>query len=401
MKKSLFFTILAFVFSSCGGSGGTSSFSKVTEATMTSVPMIKDSETITAQSIAFKKTSNLKAISSSELDFTQLAASGENAEQIKSFFKLECHMNSDSTNFCPEGIDYFYSDESPDDYKLTIGTLIGLVYHAIMYGQNIYNSDPSYKTCTKGDNAVELTDQTPYFEGQTSHPLIITIDDFFDCVSSFTYEGPAVYTTYSKATNDDRYGIITARKEAPSEFYDDSSDITQVYASQVNTEGVPELIASNSASTNSMHNRAIILANVATHKFAAKYHSSDANYLVAIGKAGVNADGTWVTGNYLVKSVTGGTTKIYCIANGETPTVVSATDCEDITDLITLDGTTNWTDADLPTYLGITDTTDLANLANFFTELNNGNPLDANQVPELPASGGHDEFPANITATAN
>jgi hypothetical protein len=131
MKKliltTLSLTVTTIFFMSCGDSSSssnstaTTSFNNVTSTTMGSAPMITNAVT----TASFETTVNS----------THMSA-------IQSFFKLECHMNSAEEDFCPTGIAHTY--ETGDERKLTVSTLIGLVYHAIMYGKNIYgNSDIS------------------------------------------------------------------------------------------------------------------------------------------------------------------------------------------------------------------------------------------------------------------
>lgn len=389
MKKIFILGGVLGFFACGGGGGGSSAFSEVTEATMTSVPMIKDSEDFTTASVLAKK----KTIAIKNFTFVEGAMDSEPEAQIKQFFKLECHMNTDRSNFCPDNLNPapVYSETSPDEYKLTIGTLIGLIYHAVMYGENIYSHDDSYKTCATGDNAATLTANTPYFDGATSHNFILNIPNFFDCVSSFNYDGVLNYTTYYKAEAGDRFGIITARKS------ESSSDITEVYASQLNAAGVPTLIASNSASYNTMNNRSIILANVETHKFVSKYqtvtNTSQTQTIIAIGKAGVNSDGIWVDGYYLVKSVIGDTTNIYCIHNAEIPVVSAASNCSDIIAELTLDGTDSWSNADIAGFMGL-EAPDTTYLANFINILKTGEVLNANLVPSSAS-----QFPSVISAS--
>jgi len=389
MKLTLIFVSLIFTLSCGGGKKGLEAFNNITKATMSSVPMMIESKGIDSSS--FKTTD--KNLSTSDLGFTT-TIENEHKNFIQGFFKLECHMNSKKSNFCPENLNpkpEYNKKGVNDQYKLTISTLIGLVYHAIMYGENIY-SGSGYKTCQKGDNASSLVNNTPYYDGNAIHDLVINIPDFFDCVSDFTYAGSKVYSTYHKAENDDLFGVITSRynvgQEGTPVTY--SSDIFQIYASQVE-DGFPKLIAANLAAYNTMLNRAIIIADISYNKFVAKYHTKQNNkshLLNAIGQAGVDSQGNWVKGNYVVRTNIEGDIKTFCMENGETPTILAGSECSDLENIIG-----NWSNIDLKAYFDLSDEDD-ERLANFINKLNTDTAFSENEIPS-----NHNSFPQTITAS--
>jgi len=394
MKLKLIFLSLIFVLSCGGGKKGVEAFNNITKATMSSNPMIKEDANFTTSSISSK---NLKSTS---ITFEN-EMHADHMTRIKDFFKLECHM--DNVDFCPEGLGH--KNIETDPYKLTITTLIGLVYHAIMYGNNIYGGT-GYKTCSSGNlSNAPLPSKVPNFGGKEN--MVIGISNFFDCVSSFKFKGDedevnTSYATYYSAASDDAYGVIFSRYNTVSGGYSASSDISQVYASQVGADNNPKLIAANIASYNTMDIRAIIMANTQDNTFVVKAQSNgdhespdgnNFNLIYAIGKAGVKPNGDWVEGYYLLKSVLNASddsaAKYFCIKNGVRPEVVSDENCESI-----LEDIDNWSNIDLESYFKITNENDKERLKNFISLLKDGNFLSSNLVPS-----GHDVFPQTITAS--
>lgn len=256
---------------------------------------------------------------------------------LAKFFKQECYMPMGSDNewggFCPNSVKEEYDaaisggdgvaegSEFFSKYKLSSGTLIGLIYHAQMYGNVGANSND----CA-ASGGTDLT--TP------NHPNFINVQDatgvpgkfvvhyptgspLFSCVKTNQWDNQAAtYSTFGFAENSTN--VLTARYGQPyGDIPDQQTDIFQVYLSFVpDTETTkPLFLAFNHPSAQGT--RAIVLTNLVEHKFAVKYRMGNSE-VVSVGVGGVDAtSGEPVPGHYIARVVgSESDAGVYCVNNG-------------------------------------------------------------------------------------
>lgn len=332
--------------------------------------------------------------------------SSSNQSLIESFFKLECHNDNGSLNFCPSGV-----DSTSLNTKFSTTTLIGLLQHADMYLSNIYTVEnivdpetgesvetPTYKTCEKGSPSYTLTNHTPVYTPTDANTFVLDFGSLFDCVGDFVFVSNTSYALYSKAEDNLHFAGLTSRKQDTGSVNGTNytmSDIFQSYVRRSET-GSPVILGFNLASYSdwsatggdSSGERAILITNISNHRFIVKFimglpedpqYTDGYAYIVAIGTAGYDpSNSSWVSGYYLVE------TKFHddgaamtCVQNGATPAMVQgptsiatwtapAADqpCGDVAGLFSAEG---WTFAALLEWLGATaDATNLASFESFF-----------------------------------
>lgn len=328
---------------------------------------------------------------------------------LYNFFKQECYMPSaDGTSydgFCPADVNAeldaaLAGNQSIGDgsdlfnaYKLTSGSLIGLIYHAQMYSQG-----PGFSNnCASYEASDLVTAHAPAFLGGTSDPDKYVLD-YFDtlyCVKANSWDGNTMYSTFGYDETATSLSNLTARYRAPYNGVADpgQTDIFQVYVaidSTTKDAAIPTatLMAFNYTATgDDTGARSIILTNLVDHKFAVRYtnsHSDRNEHIIAMGIGGVDkTTGAAVAGYYMVKhivtdvantTVTSSTS--YCVDN-ETGTYNDAvyTDCTDsgITWPITAS-------SQIETYLNIS-AADSTNLTNFLSFFEDSDQMDATLFP--------------------
>ena len=339
------------------------------------------------------------------LTFESDASDTDKIAAIQTFFKLECHNDDNSVNFCPSGV------AASDSNKFTAQTLIGLVYLAEMKGKDIYNdSAAKFKTCEAGVTHSALTNHIAYYDigggPGTFEPVVLPFGSLLDCVSTFTETSGAntntTYSAYSKATTGDVYAYVSSRKGAVTSL-GTMSDVFQGYMSK--SGGNPEVVAFNLASYNletastTFGNRVVLIVNVTTHKFAVKTGDGNGNSLMAMGKAGYDpSTGTYTDGYFVVRVLTNTAARVYCIKNSATPTVVAGSNCTDIVVGLGTTSGTGWSAAQVATYLGM-NSTDAANVADFITGNSNfpSSTTGINNSTEI----GYPEAPCNVSSTCD
>lgn len=379
MKKLLVFACLPLFMMACGGGGSDvpNDLLNSTSEMAKSLPMI--SGAITASSVGVDA-----------LTFDTVA-DATHVAMIQDFFKLECHDDSGSINFCPSGV------TADDTNKFTTTTLLGLVYHAEMKGKDIYGGDDTYKTCAKGETPTALTNHVVHYvlndgsEG-TDNPMVLPITDAFDCLGTFTYEGLPNYSAYHKAEAGNTFAYLTTRyQHALSGSV--MSDVFEAYMSNASGSSILgfNLASFDDKTTGDYANRVVLIANATSHKFAVKMDNGYNKRLIAIGKGGYDSGtNTYVDGYFVVRTNDGTTTKLYCIKNAAAPLIVAATFCNDIVaNLGTTSGNT-WTGAAVATYLGL-GTADATYLDSFingdtYTTMIGVNNTDNITYPYAPCS---------------
>lgn len=321
---------------------------------------------------------------------TNISQDGE----LSLFFKQECYMPNDAgtsyEGFCPadvraeldtamdaggigEGSDVF------SKYKLSATTLIGLVYHAEMYSQG-----PGLSNDCDSLNANSLaTNHSPVFTGGTDpDKFVIDYSQMLSCVKTNNWGGNTTYATFGYNDNADNPAIanLTARWGLPyGDQPDAQSDIFQVYLAfdkdTVDADSpTPTFLGFNFVSAGG--SRAVILSDLTSHKFAARYFSrvsdSDAKQIVAVGTAGVDkTTGTAVTGHYSVADLSG-TPEHQCVDNTTGNYEADSSLCA--VDLTTMTGDTIETFLDMSSE----DSTNLSGFLEFFA---NDDVMDTTKAP--------------------
>lgn len=401
MKRSvfmMFFVAVLFAFVSCSSSSGDSDSSSNPESGLELASnSAKATPQIPSGTLLLSVSKNLSPVKD---------ATSESLNMIESFFKLECHTDNNSLNFCPAGV-----DSTSLDTKFSTTTLIGFIQHADMYLNNIYQYDmvpnpetgisvltPTYKACGKGTNPAELVNHTPIYSPTNSNTFMVDFGSMLDCVSQFVFVNKTDYGVYAKADDNLHFAAAITRKQESGSVGSVSytpSDIFQSYVRRSST-GAPVILGFNLAAfsyysegaSNNTGQRALLITNISSGKFVVKYdmraefldYTDKNTSLVAIGIAGYDpTSGSWQTGNYLVKvKFHDEDATMTCVKNAATPelldnTPVSAetwtdSDTPSCTDVNGFFAETGWTWTELLTWLGATeDATQLAGFEDFFS----------------------------------
>lgn len=294
----------------------------------------------------------LPAISSSS-NSPALQAVGDDVTdtEISNFFKLECHMPGSDDN-CPAGI------TADDDTKYSVTTLIGVIYHAEMYMENVIDYEMEDCSTTGVTSSSFVTDDAT---GDTS-TYLIDYYDLLDCVGSSSYEGNTQYFT-ARTSTDSGYVILVTRKHDTSTSGWDQSDIYQAYVS-TDSDGEARFLAFNTTNINDTSStdstfRTVLLVNLSTRRFLVKHHGTGSNYVIAAGQGGITDSGEYQSGYYFAKS--SGTPSGICVDNA-TQTEAASSNCSD--------EQASWSGAsDVASYLDLTATeqTEIENFISYFT----------------------------------
>lgn len=402
MKKiALFVSLLFFAcLCSCGSSSSSSSPSGsesglyITQNSIKATPQIYGS--LASASVSLGQAAKSVA-----------TVSDEGKGIIQDFFKLECHTDNNSLNFCPSGV-----DSTSLSTKFSTTTLIGLIQHADMYLGNIYTTEnvvnpetgisvatPTYKTCEAGTVSAALVNHTPVYNPSNSNTFVVDFGNLFDCVGQFIFVSNTSYALYSKATDNLIFAGLTSRKQEQSteSYAGVMSDIFQSYVRR-DSAGNPAILGSNLASfdekgEDDSAGRSLLITNISANKFIVKYITGT-NYeknLVAIGQGGYNpTTSSWVDGYYMVKvkSETN-SAETACVQNGLTATIVDDSNCSGVSDYFSDAG---WTIAQVYEYLEASET-DQTNLAGFNSFFDDDDFMASTDMPQ----NGSDYFPDSIS----
>ncbi|MBU2512025.1 hypothetical protein KJ966_11860 [bacterium] len=272
---------------------------------------------------------------------------------ISNFFKLECYM-PDSDNNCPTGV-----TPEINTNKYTVTTLIGVIYHAEMYMENVLNYFASSCTAATVNASSFKTDDS---SGDTSTYLI----DYFsqlNCIGSSTYSSQTQYFATQTDTSAKNVMIVTRKHDTATAGWD-QSDIYQAYLSKTDASN-DHVLAFNTTNINDTAAddstfRTVLIVNLSNRKFLVRFHGTGSNYVMAAGQGGISTAGVFESGYYFAKS--NATPSGICI-NNATRLEADAANCSA--------ETATWTSAaDVATYLDLTaaEQTDLANFLLYFTD---------------------------------
>ena len=259
--------------------------------------------------------------------------------------------------------------------KYSIGTLIGLIYHAEMAMNNIFLK--SYLECGVGDGAGPISVSDSSFvsrdDGGDGAKFIIDYHAQLSCVGhGDDGSGNVHYYTYGTAEN--KWVIIVARKNPLRE-----SNLFQVYLS----DGVPavhHVLAFNAITISAVDGykaRSVLLVNLQTRKFLVKSYGGGGavndGYVIAAGAGGISPAGAFEVGSYFARSPS--TPAGVCVDNATRNQAEVASCAAE---------TAAWTGtADVAAYLELTaaEQGDLANFLSFFADGPTTSVLAAEDVP--------------------
>lgn len=239
--------------------------------------------------------------------------------QLAQFFKQECHMYPQA-NFCPAGVDV-QAKNGMNDFKFTSTSLLGLVFHAEMYGGGMSASCAGTAAKITSASFVAATEAG-------SDPDRFILDNLaqYGCLEA-TDDG---YRVTSQAQ--DHQATLTARYK----FGDGhETNVFQVDVS-VDKNKAPTFLAFNWAGVSSMAARSVLLVNLKSHRFAVKYLTPPVpsmnigtNWVDAIGVGGVDrATGAKHAGYYHVRYTSESfQPKVSCVNNATQLLEVDDTEC--------------------------------------------------------------------------
>lgn len=313
-------------------------------------------------------------------------------DSLSSFFEQECFM-PDGDDFCPAGTDTSGGDSNPR--KFTIMTLLGLIYHAEIYSDSIHDD------CDGTTGSITAASFEANTSGGDPDKYILDYNSLLECVEQDTsVSSGTTYSAYSVDASGDSLGYqatLTSRYRLPYNGSADpgQTDIFQVYVSLDDT--TPTFLAFNFAGANTMYSRAVLLVNLVTHKFAAKYYSPGSGTdqaVTAIGVGGVDRDtGVANPGYYFTKFLdNSGSEDTACIDNSDGSIQADNTNCTGNS------VPTSWTSSsDVETYLGMT-ATEISNVSAFLDKFDTEALLTSTDAPEDATDDPELDFPKTITA---
>ena len=291
--------------------------------------------------------------------------------QLRKFFKQECFMPGGS-NFCPRGLD-LGDGGTASPWKFTSTTLLGLVYHAEMYGGGLRTSCGKGRAVTLDPGSLE-----PAADGGTPGRFVLDAFASYDCLEQDAPPNPA---SRAFSTKHDYQATLTTRHKVPSG--DPAFPMTDIFQVDVSMDAAkaPTFLAFNNAGVASMAARTVLLVNLRTHRFAVKYQTGPATTpgaVMAIGVGGVDrSTGAANAGYYHARwNEPGGAAMRACVDNGTQLLEVDDSECTRTQ--VPLD----WTSSDaVADYLGM-DSAQKTRLAPWLARFATPAALGATEAPD-------------------
>jgi hypothetical protein len=364
-------TGLTLCCAACGGgssSGGSSKPIEFTPGAMQSVPALK-----TAGS-----TSGLAALTSPRSS----AASVRDYFFVAQLFEMQCRHRDSGASYCPPGTPAPPSGTA-DPYQFTMQALIGFIYHAQMYTSLVTD-------CSGGDVTPKAISASSYSAAKAAsgaNPTRFLLDQFssYACRSSGVSNGGAETRMVSAVPDGSYQTTLHTRYKYDS---GDGRPQTDFFQIDVTMEArTPTFLAVNFAAAEPYRSRLVLLANLATHRFALKYYvpSQPSNlptwapehFAVALGVGGYDlTTGTPNPGHYYVDFLDEppyGEMK-RCVDNADGSLLADFTGC-------TADGVPmQWSGSDaIRSYLGVPDA-NAARLAPFLAKFLDATTLGASDA---------------------
>lgn len=287
--------------------------------------------------------------------------------QLAGFFKQECHMYPQA-NFCPAGVDA-KAKNGQNDFKFTSTSLLGLVFHAEMYGGGMPASCAGAPATITSASFVAATEA-----GSDPDRFILDTLAQYECLE------PSDDGFRVTSLETDHQATLTARYK----FGDgQETNVFQVDVS-VDQAKTPTFLAFNWAGVSSMAARAVLLVNLKTHRFAVKYLTAPVpsmnigtNWVDAVGVGGVDrATGARHAGYYHVRYTSERfEPMVSCVDNATQLLELDDTECAAAGVPIT------WTSSDaVATWLGMTPA-ERTRLAPFLAKFATPEPLALSDTP--------------------
>jgi hypothetical protein len=211
---------------------------------------------------------------------------------VAQLFEMQCrHPDGGGVNYCPPG-----TPPPPtgtfDPYQFTMQALIGFIFHAQMY--------TSLVTDCSGDNftpkSVTAGSYAAASAAPGANPTRFVLDQFstYTCRASNVSDANAE-TRMVSAVADGSYQTTLHTRYQYRAGGDPQTDLFQVDVSM--EAGAPTFLALNFASGAPFRSRIVLLANLASHRFALKYYTPTQpgnlglswppeHYAVAVGVGG-------------------------------------------------------------------------------------------------------------------
>jgi hypothetical protein len=342
-----------------------------TRAAMKSVPSMSATGT-TAQALTF-------SASPGTLSAALALATGTIADypDLVNLFRKECqHLPND--NYCPPTV--HPTTDLMDPTRFEMGSLIGIIYHAQMYGGSLYTkcSGDGLSPTTVSAGSYAAADAT----NALADPTRFVLDQFslYTCRSSNVSDSNAETRVVSAVGDGSYQAALHTRFNYLSPG---QTDFFQVYVSM--QAGSPEVLAFNFSAATPHASRIVLLTNLTNHRFALKYYvplqgaMGAALYVVATGVGGYDlSTGNDNPGYYVVSfSMWSGRTTL-CVNN------VGAVVQPDTTSCTASSVPTAWTSSDaIASYLGI-PASDTGRIAAFLAMFADDAPLTANDAWQNP-----------------
>jgi hypothetical protein len=219
-------------------------------------------------------------------------------------FRLHCRHRDGGVNYCPPGTPAVPRDGF-DPYQFTMQSLIGFIYHAQMYTSLVSgcSGELAPKTVTASSYAAAAA-------ASGANPARFVLDQFstYACRSSGVSNANAE-TRMVSAVADGSYQTTLHTRYKYDAGAGPQTDFFQVDVTM--NAGTPTFLALNYAAAEPFRSRLVLLANLATHRFALKYYTpsqpsnlptwAPERFAVAVGTGGYDlATGARNAGHYYV-----------------------------------------------------------------------------------------------------
>jgi hypothetical protein len=254
--------------------------------------------------------------------FSAAPAAGSVADypSLVNLFRLECqHLPND--NYCPANV--HPSSALTDPTRFEMGSLIGMIYHAQMYTGTLVTD------CSGDGFSPMAVGAASYLAGHSQDPAAdptrFIVDDYalLTCRAS-NVSNTQAETRVVSAVADGSYQAALHTRYNYDAGNGPQTDFFQVYVSL--SGGGPTFLAFNFSAATPHASRIVLLANLASHRFALKYYvptqpdtpgmgGPTAFYAVATGVGGYDLEtGAANPGHYAVSFSDGGGTAL-CVNN--------------------------------------------------------------------------------------
>jgi hypothetical protein len=224
---------------------------------------------------------------------------------VAQLFQMQCRHPSLDADYCPPG-----TPPPPvgvfDPYQFTMQSLIGFIYHAQMYTLLVGDcsgEDYTPKTVTAASYAAASSDPG-------AEPTRFVLDQLssYTCRATNVSNGAAETRMISAVADGSSQTTLHTRYRYDSGDGRPQTDLFQIDVAM--SGDAPAFLALNFASGGPWRSRVVLLANLATHRFALKFYvpeqpagamTAPAHHVVAAGVGGYDlATGVPNPGHYFI-----------------------------------------------------------------------------------------------------